>query len=120
MDRIAVQRLALALLVSVAVDPGSRLAAGDIDRYRAHYLSASDGVPKDGAVKVTFLGTTTLLFDDGETQLMTDGFFSRPSLLKVTTSKIQTDTRVVDAVLKRARVERLKALFVAHSHYDHA
>ena len=70
-------------------------------------------------MKVTFLGTTTLLFDDGETQIMIDGFFSRPSLLKAA-GKMETDTKIVDAVLKKAKVERLKALFVAHSHYDHA
>ncbi len=32
------------------------------------------------SVTVTWLGVTTLLFDDGETQILIDGFFSRPSL----------------------------------------
>ena len=71
-------------------------------------------------MRVTFLGTGTLLFDDGETQVMTDGFFSRPSFLKVIKGKIETDAEAVDRALKRAGIERLQALFVAHSHYDHA
>ena len=75
--------------------------SGDIERYRKHFLPANEAEPKNGAVKVTFLGTGTLLFDDGETQLMTDGFFSRPSLLKVIRGKIETDPKVVDAALKR-------------------
>jgi L-ascorbate metabolism protein UlaG (beta-lactamase superfamily) len=50
---------------------------------------------------------------------MLDGFFTRPSLIRLV-KKIETDTKVVDAALKRAKVDRLKALFVAHSHYDHA
>jgi L-ascorbate metabolism protein UlaG (beta-lactamase superfamily) len=94
--------------------------AGSIEHYRKYYLPENEKDPKNGAVKVTFLGTGTLLFDDGETQVMTDGFFSRPSFLKVIKGKIETDPKVVDAALKRAGVERLKALFVAHSHYDHA
>ena len=32
------------------------------------------------SVTATWLGVTTLLFDDGETQILIDGFFSRPSL----------------------------------------
>lgn len=93
----------------------------NIDRYARYYLHAGDAPPRSGAIKVTFLGTATLLFDDGETQLMTDGFLSRPSARKILTrTPIQTDTAVVDAILSRAKVERLKALFVAHSHYDHS
>jgi L-ascorbate metabolism protein UlaG (beta-lactamase superfamily) len=94
--------------------------AGDINRYRKNFLPAGDGDPKNGAVKVTFLGVSTLLFDDGETQVMTDGFFSRPTFLKVVKGKIETDPKAVDAALKRAGVTRLRALFVSHSHYDHA
>src|SRR5262249_18589431 len=108
----------LVLLVTAAF--GSGQAPGDIEQYRKYYLSQSDEEPKNGTVTVTFLGTTTLLFDDGGTQIMTDGFFSRPPLLQVARGKLETDTKAADAALKRAKVERLKALFVAHSHYDHA
>jgi L-ascorbate metabolism protein UlaG (beta-lactamase superfamily) len=109
-----------ALLIAVASVAGQAPGtSSDIDQYRKYYLSPSDEEPKSGTVKVTFLGTTTLLFDDGETQIMTDGFITRPSVLKVV-GKIETDKKVVDAALKRVKVDRLKALFVAHSHFDHA
>jgi L-ascorbate metabolism protein UlaG (beta-lactamase superfamily) len=108
-----------ALLLAVALAPAQAPKAADLDGYRNHFLKPDDAEPRDGAVKVTFLGVATLLFDDGETQIMTDGFFSRPSLFQVA-RKIETDPKVVDAALKRAMVDRLKALFVAHSHYDHA
>jgi L-ascorbate metabolism protein UlaG (beta-lactamase superfamily) len=110
----AVPTAALALALGAAV------VSADIEAYRKYYLTETDEEPKGGAVKVTFLGTATLLFDDGETQLMTDGFFTRPSLLTVGRGKLETDPKVVDAALKKAEVDRLKALFVAHSHYDHA
>ena len=113
--------LAILLVISTVVDgrPNSG-PPNDLDRYRNYFLKEDDAEPKDGSVKVTFLGTASLLFDDGETQLMIDGSFSRPSLFKVASGKIETDTKVVDAVLKRTKVVRLKGLFVAHSHYDHA
>jgi L-ascorbate metabolism protein UlaG (beta-lactamase superfamily)/heat shock protein HslJ len=95
-------------------------SAGGIDQYRRYYLSQSNEAPKSGAVKVTFLGTTMLLFDDGETQLLIDGFISRFPMKQVLTSTIQTDKTLLDAALSRAKVNRPKALFVAHSHYDHA
>ena len=34
----------------------------------------------DGALSATWLGVTTVLIDDGDTQILIDGFFSRPSL----------------------------------------
>lgn len=112
--------LSALLIVTAAVVSGQPpTGSNDIDQYRKHYLKSSDEEPKDGTVKVTFLGTTTLLFDDGETQILIDGFFTRPSLLKAA-GKMETDAKAVDAALKKAKVDRLKALFVAHSHYDHA
>jgi L-ascorbate metabolism protein UlaG (beta-lactamase superfamily) len=107
-------------LTSAAVALGQeRVASSDVNQYRPYFIKQGDGGMKKGSIKVTFLGTTTLLFDDGESQLMLDGFFSRPSLIRLIRN-IETDTKAVDAALKRAKVDRLKALFVAHSHYDHA
>jgi L-ascorbate metabolism protein UlaG (beta-lactamase superfamily) len=93
-------------------------ASAAIDQFSSYYLKQNTE-PKTGAVTVTFIGTTTLLFDDGETQLMIDGFFTRPTLQQFE-GKIETDTEVVDAALERANVSRLKALFVTHSHEDHS
>jgi L-ascorbate metabolism protein UlaG (beta-lactamase superfamily) len=124
MGRIASPILTFAFLGALfgfsAVAPGQeRVASSDINRYRPYFIKQSEGELKKGSIKVTFLGTNTLLFDDGESQVMIDGFFSRPSLVKLI-KNVETDTKVVDAVLKRAKVDRLKALFVSHSHYDHA
>ena len=69
---------------------------------------------------VRFLGVTSLLFDDGETRIMTDGFFTRPPLLRVIAARIAPDPERVAAGLARAGVDRLAAVLVVHSHYDHA
>jgi L-ascorbate metabolism protein UlaG (beta-lactamase superfamily) len=71
-------------------------------------------------MRATFLGVSTILLDDGETAIMTDGFFSRPSLLRTQVRPIGPDEPVITECLNRAGVRHLAAVLVAHSHYDHA
>jgi L-ascorbate metabolism protein UlaG (beta-lactamase superfamily) len=99
---------------------GQPIPKTELDKYRPYFLKQTDDEPKDGAVKVTFLGTTSLLVDDGETQLLFDGYFSRPSLIQVGLGKLETDKKAVDAALKQAKADRVTAIFAAHSHIDHA
>ena len=71
-------------------------------------------------MRATFLGVSTVLLDDGQTAIMTDGFFSRPGLLRSLLRPIAPDDVVIDACLRRAGVSSLAAVLVSHSHYDHA
>lgn len=71
-------------------------------------------------VKVTFFGVATLLFDDGDTAWMTDGFFSRPSKWHVISSRVEPDANAIGQALAAAHVDKLAAVFPVHSHYDHA
>ncbi len=93
-----------------------KLGRPDIGRYadRFDVPAATDGFG------VTFLGVATLLLDDGESALLTDGFFSRPSLRKVGLGKVAPDEARIDAVLARAGIDRLDAVAPVHSHFDHA
>ncbi|MBQ5471221.1 MAG: MBL fold metallo-hydrolase [Treponema sp.] len=70
-------------------------------------------------MKITFLGTTTLMFDDGVDQILFDAHLSRPSMFTMLFKKFNTDTRIVDYILQKHNISRLKAIFVSHSHYDH-
>ena len=72
------------------------------------------------ALKATFLGVSTIWITDGWTSILTDGFFSRPSLPKVLAGRLAPDRGRITAALERFGIERLDAVFVAHSHYDHA
>ncbi|MFE0514718.1 MBL fold metallo-hydrolase [Streptomyces sp. NPDC058964] len=76
-------------------------------------------VPHDGLV-AHFLGTSSVLFSDGETSLLTDGFVTRPGLLRVAVGRIAPDRSLVRAAVDRLRVRNLAAVVCAHSHYDHA
>ena len=70
-------------------------------------------------VSMTFFGTTTWLLDDGETQLLLDAHLTRPGILRVLLGKLKTNAAFVDEVLQRFPMDRLKAIFVSHTHYDH-
>ena len=73
------------------------------------------------ALSVTWLGATTLLFDDGETQILIDGFFSRPSLADgVLHRPVSNDAAMIDFAMHQFEMRRLAAIIPQHSHYDHA
>jgi len=70
---------------------------------------------------VTFLGTTTLYFNDGETGLMIDGFFTRPGDFgQLGFGSIKTDRKLITDYLQRLNIKKLAAVPVFHSHHDHA
>lgn len=71
-------------------------------------------------LRVTFLGVSTLLFEDGETAILTDGFFTRPGKLRFLFTKIKPDPDLIARQLQRAGIHNLAAVVVVHSHYDHA
>jgi L-ascorbate metabolism protein UlaG (beta-lactamase superfamily) len=82
-------------------------------------LAASDDIPDD-AVTVRFSGTSTLLFSDGQTQWMTDGWFTRPGPLRLLLGKIGPDLVAIEQGLAANKIETLAAVLPLHSHYDHA
>ncbi len=78
--------------------------------------AALDGAP----LTVTWAGVTTLLIDDGESAVMTDGFFSRPSLAEVGLRTLSPSAPRIDGSLARIGVQRLEAVMPVHTHFDHA
>ena len=72
-------------------------------------------------VTVTWLGVTTLLFDDGETQILIDGFFSRPSMADILLRRpVENDAANINYAMNEFRMRRLAAIIPVHSHFDHA
>lgn len=73
------------------------------------------------SVTSTWLGVTTLLFDDSETQILIDGFFSRPSLADLLLDRqVDNDMAMINFALDEYRMRRLAAVIPVHSHFDHA
>lgn len=71
-------------------------------------------------LEVQFFGTTTVLIGDGKNSILVDGFVSRPGWLRLVTTSFGPDTKRIDDALARGAVQRVDAIFVAHSHHDHA
>lgn len=111
--------LTFAIIVSI---PASVWLWHDRDAIRDIDLPAPEPVRTGvSAVTATWLGVTTLLFDDGETQILIDGFFSRPGILDIVFHRpIVSDAVNIDYALNAFRMRRLAAIIPLHSHYDHA
>lgn len=84
------------------------------------YLVQPTSPPKSNELSVQFLGNTNLLFSDGATHILTDGFFSRPSAFKVLSGEVNPNREVIIEELKKANITTLDALIPLHSHFDHA
>ena len=69
---------------------------------------------------VRFFGVSTLLFDDGKTQILIDGFFTRPSLSQTLFKPVYSDPKLIAQIIQDYDLKRLNAVFTSHSHYDHA
>ena len=70
-------------------------------------------------MRVSYLGTTMLLFDDGKDALLFDCHVTRPSMLRCMLGKMETDKEVADKVLSDFDFSRLRGIFISHSHHDH-
>ena len=115
------KRLASFLLVLAVVAPAwisfRWQQRADLAPYRA-YAPPSPGPSRSGGT-ARFFGVSTLAFEDGETTILVDGFFSRPGPLSSLFGRIAPDRERVAGALERAGIERAAAVIVVHSHYDH-
>ncbi len=109
---VLIASLALIALLVVAWHTRSSVAELGID------------VAEDTAgpgLTVTWFGVSMLLFDDSETQILIDGFISRPRLSDVVTdAPIANDAATINYWLHEYGVWRLAAIIPSHTHFDHA
>ena len=116
MKRLGALLATIVILATVATAVVTQIGP-DLSGYESYRTPEADHTAR--GLTVNFLGVSTLLFDDGETAIMTDGFFTRPGLLSVVT-RIRPDSTLIRQALDRAHVSRLAAVIPVHSHYDHA
>lgn len=95
-------------------------AAAPLDAYKELMLPANPGAESGKKhLNIAFLGVATLLIDDGDTAILTDGFFSRPGMMSML-GRIEPNRERITQSLQRAGVKSLAAVIPVHSHYDHA
>lgn len=75
---------------------------------------------RSNSLTARFFGTTTIALTDGTTTIVTDGFFSRPSLNKFLFGPLEPDAKRIFAAIDYGGLNEVDAVFVAHSHHDHA
>lgn len=85
------------------------------EQHAAPVAASSEGV------QLTWFGVTAVLIRDGAHAIFIDPFFSRPEgLLPLALNRaIEPDRARIAAGLEQAGIERLDAVLVSHSHYDH-
>ncbi|MET7728522.1 MBL fold metallo-hydrolase [Streptomyces mirabilis] len=67
------------------------------------------------------MGTTMMLVDDGTTQILIDAFITPAGLLDAALGRpVSTDPDAVDTALDKVGADRVRAIFISHSHHDHA
>ncbi|MEO1240408.1 MAG: MBL fold metallo-hydrolase [Pseudomonadota bacterium] len=76
--------------------------------------------PAQSPVTVRFFGTSSMMFSDGETKIIIDGWFTRPSTRDIFLGKIEPDIKAIDDGLARLGSPEIAALVAVHSHLDHA
>jgi len=73
------------------------------------------------ALTATWFGSSMLLFDDGETQILVDAFVTRPGLHDLLLdAPVVSDAAAVNRFLLDYRLDRLAAIIPGHTHYEHA
>ena len=98
-----------------------KLGRPDLEQHQHRF----DVPESSGPVSVTFLGVSSLLFDDGESAVLFDGFFSRPSFLRVAFGKVTPIDERIDVALTRLGLRPgrggrgLDAVVPVHTHIDH-
>ena len=95
-----------------------KLGRPDLADYRGRFDQPA--ATPSSPLTVTWAGVTTLLIDDGDSAVMTDGFFTRPSLLTVGARTLTPSVPRIAGCLARLGVERLDAVMPVHTHFDHA
>lgn len=74
----------------------------------------------ESPLTVTFLGVSSLLFDDGSSAFMTDAYFTRSRLRAVIAGSIEPDRKLIAHGLARAAPSAVAAIVPVHTHFDHA
>lgn len=92
----------------------------DLKSYQSYFLPKENQISTGPHLTAQYLGTSTIAISDGNTTIMTDGFFTRSSFWTMVVGKMQPDPEAIASSLKRANITNLAAVVPIHSHHDHA
>lgn len=92
-----------------------------LEAHDSHRIPAPPST-QSGALTASWLGVTALLLRDDRHAILIDPFFSRPpGLLNMALNReIAPDEAAIRGWLQRLQIDRLDAVLVSHSHFDHS
>jgi L-ascorbate metabolism protein UlaG (beta-lactamase superfamily) len=108
--------LATTLLASTGCDGRFPLRHPDLAPFRRYEQCPTAG----GAVTAQFFGTASILFRDSTTAVLSEGFVTRPGVVRVLLGRVAPDTARVAGAVRQLGIDSIAAVFTGHSHYDHA
>jgi L-ascorbate metabolism protein UlaG (beta-lactamase superfamily) len=77
--------------------------------------------PAHAKIEFAWSGITNLIIKDETTTLSFDPTFTRPHLIRVLLNlSVTSDTKLVENSIDKLALKRVDAIFISHSHYDHA
>lgn len=117
---VATAVTAAATAVTVKVALSRRPAMPDNPELYVKPVPSDDADSHPNELRAMFFGVSTIALSDGETTILTDGFFSRPSAQQVLAGRVSPNHAAIDEALSKAGISEAAAVLVAHSHYDHA
>ena len=84
------------------------------------YLRLQPPEGSNSRLKATYLGNTTIHITDGTTNLLVDGFLSRPPWYKLFLGHYHSDPKKIEEQLENAGIDDVDVVLVGHTHGDHA
>lgn len=116
-----VGQVILLIVILFAVWLGYQLTnRPDLKTYSSYFVTQPTVIDYANQLSAQYFGTSTIVISDGETSIMTDGFFTRPGLLTMLLGKMQPDSDIIQKALRQANIVNLAAVIPVHSHHDHA
>lgn len=75
---------------------------------------------REGELRLTYLGVSTILISDGKNKVLIDGFLSRPKLADLIFGQIEPNEKVLSRFIADYTLQDLDVIIPVHSHHDHA
>lgn len=76
---------------------------------------------KPGSISITWLGTAGVHLSDGETGILIDPYVSRFGMMRIGLGlSLKSDREMVRDWADRLGAEKIRAVLVSHSHFDHS
>lgn len=118
LKKIAIGLLIAIVLVAAALAWLLQHRPG-MEAYAAHIVEAP--APNPEALTLTWLGVTATLLRAGDHAILIDPFFTRPEgLLNMALNRaIAPDEKLIQQWLTKLNIQKLDAVLVSHSHFDH-